>query len=64
MVQVYVEVDRSEFAVRRITRTASDVPSAVCLHYLRAMKATKDLNIKSSGRSPSVLGVMAGAGLA
>jgi hypothetical protein len=60
MVRVYVEVNRSEFAVRRIARTASDVPSAVCLHYLRPMKATEDLNITSSGRFPSVLGVVAG----
>ena len=60
MVRFYVEVDQIEFAVRRISRTASDVLSALCLHYLRAMKATKDLTVKSSGRFPSVLGVVAG----
>jgi len=56
MARVYVEVDGSEFAVRRIARTASDVlpPLFTC------DEATKDLNVKSCGRFASVLGVVAG----
>jgi hypothetical protein len=40
--------------------TASDVPTTVCLHYLHVTNATKVLNIKSSGKFPSVLGVVVG----
>jgi len=59
-----VEVDRSDFAVRRIARTASDVPPAVCLHYLCAMKATKDLNVKCSGNFHQCWELWRGTGLA